>query len=47
MKIKTKAILLIFIRILEKIDKKQKTNALIALVFAFMCYVLLVKRKLK
>ena len=35
MKIKTKAILLIFIRILEKIDEKQKTNALIALVFCF------------
>ena len=29
----------------KKIDKK--TNALIALVFAFMCYALLVKRKLK
>jgi len=32
MKIKTKAVLLIFIRILIKISAKQKTNALIALV---------------
>ena len=32
MKIKTKTILLIFIRILEKISAKQKTDALIALV---------------
>jgi|GEM_PF-4508146 hypothetical protein len=31
----------------KKISAKQKINALIALVFAFMCYVLLVKRKLK
>jgi len=39
MKIKTKNILLIFIRILIKISAKQKTNALIALVL-LLCVML-------
>ena len=38
MKIKTKAILLIFIRNLIKISAKQKNNAIKALVFLFVMF---------